>query len=163
MAEKMRFLAIAIQKRVRGINARKRLWGVRLEWCRRHQAASSLQRIYRGADSRRDVRQIRMLKRLRDMEAERLEQDRREVVPTVFHTHHAHVHLFVFCCCSYYCRIFFLLKLVSCCAGIGDYQPRLLLVVLVVVNPWMCAQAQQRLDRILLAQQDAAARVLQVC
>ena len=47
VALKIRWLAVRLQTHVRALFARRRVWRVRLEWCRRHQAASMLQRIYR--------------------------------------------------------------------------------------------------------------------
>jgi hypothetical protein len=50
VAARLRWLAVQLQRHIRALYARRRVWVVRLEWCRRHQAASMLQRIYRWVD-----------------------------------------------------------------------------------------------------------------
>ncbi len=47
IAARMRWLAVRLQSLVRARHALRRVWALRLEWCRRHQAATMLQRIYR--------------------------------------------------------------------------------------------------------------------
>jgi hypothetical protein len=47
VAARLKWLAVQLQAHVRAVFARRRVWALRLEWCRRHQAATMLQRIYK--------------------------------------------------------------------------------------------------------------------